>query len=241
MKKDNSNNLGHENELYSCEVFRSKTRTTGNRFDITSKQHDESLSFGDDESPYCHPLMTRCHSFPRCASHVSSSELSDDDTVSSSSIHFTTCTKSIPNSLSNDGDKFVENISSSLYCRSSPELHSRRRIRSTSSVSPGIFSNPALPLSLLHMANPIQSCDSIRDCDVHSERYGTNNVVIDNPIHSDQFFQSTGDRHVTQTLDWTDSIYQSSDNAMGGKCKNEKWSNLILLCDPDGIGIHPFI
>ena len=54
------------------------------------------------------------------------------------------------------------------------------------------------------------------------------------------FFQFAGDRHVTQTLDWIDSIFQSSDNALGGKCRNEKWNNLILLCDPDGIGIHPF-
>ena len=52
MKKDNSNNLGHENALYSCKVFQSKVTTTGNGFDVPSKHHNKSLSLSDEVSHY---------------------------------------------------------------------------------------------------------------------------------------------------------------------------------------------
>jgi len=233
MKQVSTENTGYENALFSCEVSRKKTTplTTANIGVSSNQPHGEAMSSSDRENRYCQHSVTRCRSFKRCASHFSASEFSDEDTVSSSSVHIATA-NSILNSLSDDeeeGDK----SSSSLRHHDSSKRLCHRRVRSTSSVSSAMSSNTtSSSSSLLYLANPIHSCESIRDdCDFNSKH---DNCISTTLVNSEEF-QPTPQRE-TQTLDWSDSIFQSEE--LTGQCTN-KWSSLILFSDSEGIEMYP--
>lgn len=225
--------IGYENALSSCEVFRKKTTplTSANVGFSSNQPHGEAISSSDRENRYCQHSVTRCRSFKRCASHFSASEFSDEDTVSSSSVHIATA-NSILNSLSDDeeeGDKST----SSLRHHNSSKRPCHRRLRSTSSVSSAMSSNTTSSTSstssLIYLANPIHSCESIRDyCD-----FNRDNCISTTLVNSEEF-QPTPQRE-TQTLDWSDSIFQSEE--LTGQC-TKKWNSLILFSDSEGIEMY---
>jgi len=186
-------NNGHENIVMPCKFVGRKRRI----------QSTGTIKFsGEIESIHLENSAKSYRSINRCTSSSSAIEFSDKDSFSSTSTHVSMA-RSILDSLSDDEDEGDEIPSSSFCSQGTSKLSCHRRLDSIT-LEASFSNTTSTPLSLLFMAHPINSCDSM-----------VGNNISNSTCESDTTTEACKlegrgiiCQHETQALDWSDSISQ---------------------------------